>query len=844
MFHAHVAGQWYPGSQLWACASVQIVVPIGGNVHAIGRPIDHLACGSERRLLVHAVSKCNMLMAILCMIGFRIFPTAVPQLSSAVPPNQWTFDFRTANFSMNPNYIIFSNTDSSYMTYFGFHSEDKHGFFLSVFFSDMKTVIWSANPENPAQYEATLNFTRDGDLLLSDSNGSIVWSTGTKGKQVANMSLDHLGNLVLSDHRNNIVWQSFHHPTDTLMLGQSLCVGMNLRAKPSAKKWESSRIYLSAYLGGLQYSFEPAAYTRSFGATIIDNSTSTCYTFVNGSLGFPNHIIALPPTRSFQLMRLESDGHLRLYEILAFPIKQQLVFDVLSAVMDYCDYPLACGDYGVCSNGQCSCPSFTYFRFKNERHPEEGCIPISSTISCNHQHDHQLKPLTDVSYARGTTMFQSLATPSLTEDVCKSSCLRDCSCRVTYFQHNGDGANGTCLLLSERNLILFIEGSQVGLSAFMKIQGDRSKRKTIRTAVGSATAFFSLISILISAVIWEMKKKVDEENLNFISGAPRRFSYDELKVATHNFSLKLGAGGFGSVFKGKIGKETIAVKRLEGVEQGMEEFLAEVKTVGRIHHLNLVNLIGFCSEKSHRLLVYEYMSNGSLDKWIFQTGPVFTLSWKTRRSIIMAIARGLAYLHEECKEKIAHLDIKPQNILLDDKFNAKLSDFGLSKLISRDQSKIMTRMRGTRGYLAPEWLGSKITEKADTYSFGIVMIEIICSRKNLDESQPEDSIHLISLLQEKARSGKLFDLVDNGRNETEFHVEEVMEMMKLAMWCLQVDSTRRPLMSIVAKVLEGAMTMDDMPDYSFVPSYASNHANIASSNLSYKPSESHLSGPR
>ena len=208
-----------------------------------------------------------------------------------------------------------------------------------------------------------------------------------------------------------------------------------------------------------------------------------------------------------------------------------------------------------------------------------------------------------------------------------------------------------------------------------------------------------------------------------------------------------------------IGNETIAVKRLEGVEQGTEEFLAEIKTIGRMHHHNLVRLVGFCAEKSHKLLVYEYLSNGSLDKWIFYTNPVFTLSWKTRRSIIIAIARGLSYLHEECKEKIAHLDIKPQNILLDDKFNSKLSDFGLSKMINRDQSKVMTRMRGTRGYLAPEWLGSKITEKADIYSFGIVMIEIICGRENLDESEPEESIHLISLLQEKARSGELSDLV-------------------------------------------------------------------------------------
>ncbi|XP_006644290.2 G-type lectin S-receptor-like serine/threonine-protein kinase SD2-5 [Oryza brachyantha] len=787
----------------------------------------------------------NSLVAILCMFAFHVVPTAVAQLPSAAPANIWRMsDLPTLHLRGNSSILlVLSNINASYRTDFGFYTSDGHSFVLSVFYLQLETVIWSANPDNPVNYSAVLNFTRDGDLLLSHSNGSVIWSTATKGKQVATLSLEALGNLVLSDKTNTYVWQSFDHPTDTLVLGQSLCFGMRLTAIPSAKKWESARIYLSADLGGLRYSFEPAAYSKLFQPTVVGNSTSICYSFVNGSLGFPNQIIALPPTRSLQLMRLESDGHLRLYEILVpYPNSMQLVFDVLSTVMDYCDYPLACGDYGVCSNGQCSCPSLSYFRFKNERHPEDGCIPLTS-ISCNRQGDHQLQPLNDVSYPRGT-VFQSLATASQSENICKLACLRDCSCRVALFQRDGYNDSGSCLLLSEKKLMLLVEGSPDHSSAFIKIQGDRSKNTKITAVVSSVVAFLSLVLIIIPAVIWRTKKKADEESFIFIPGAPKRFSYDELKVATRKFSAKLGAGGFGSVFKGKIGKEIIAVKCLEGVEQGMEEFLAEVKTIGRIHHLNLVSLIGFCSEKSHRLLVYEYMSNGSLDKWIFHTSPVFTLSWKTRRNIIMAIARGLSYLHEECKEKIAHLDIKPQNILLDDKFNAKLSDFGLSKQINRDQSKIMTRMRGTRGYLAPEWLGSRITEKADTYSFGIVMTEIICGRKNLDESQPEESIHLVSLLQEKARSGQLFDLVDNGSDDMQCHIEEVMEMMNLAMWCLQVDSTRRPLMSTVAKVLEGAMNMEDMPDYSFVPDYVSNHTNIAGSNSCYKPTESHLSGPR
>uniref|UniRef100_A0A452XJZ3 non-specific serine/threonine protein kinase n=2 Tax=Aegilops tauschii TaxID=37682 RepID=A0A452XJZ3_AEGTS len=303
-------------------------------------------------------------------------------------------------------------------------------------------------------------------------------------------------------------------------------------------------------------------------------------------------------------------------------------------------------------------------------------------------------------------------------------------------------------------------------------------------------------------------KKDEELNFGQFARMPTRFPFQKLRECTEGFNKKLGEGGFGSVYEGKLGEERVAVKRLEGARQGMKEFLAEVETIGSIEHINLVRLIGFCAEKSQRLLVYEYMPRGSLDRWIHYRHNNAPLDWCTRCRIILDIAKGMCYLHEGCRRKIAHLDIKPQNILLDENFNAKVADFGLSKLIDRDQSKVMTMMRGTPGYMAPEWLTSQITEKVDVYSFGVVVMELISGRKNIDNSLPEESSHLINLFRGKARDNQLSDLIDKHSQDMLSHQEQVIEMMKLGMWCLLNDGGQRPSMSTVIKVLEGGMSIE------------------------------------
>ncbi|KAJ0713716.1 putative protein kinase RLK-Pelle-SD-2b family [Helianthus annuus] len=232
-----------------------------------------------------------------------------------------------------------------------------------------------------------------------------------------------------------------------------------------------------------------------------------------------------------------------------------------------------------------------------------------------------------------------------------------------------------------------------------------------------------------------------------------------------------------------------------------------------------------------------------VDRWIYHGNREHILEWQCRKKIVLDIAKGLAYLHEDCMQKIIHLDIKPQNILLDKDFHAKVSDFGLSKLIDRDQSQVMTTMRGTPGYMAPEWLSSVITEKVDVYSFGIVLLEILCGRRNFDRSQPEESWHLLGIFQQCWEQGTLFDIVDKYSEDMQTHGSEVVEMMKVASWCLQTNYTRRPSMSSVVNVLEGRMNVESNLDYNFTDPRLQNTAVEHKKDMT-PLLDSILSGPR
>ncbi|KAI9072933.1 hypothetical protein K1719_045115 [Acacia pycnantha] len=307
------------------------------------------------------------------------------------------------------------------------------------------------------------------------------------------------------------------------------------------------------------------------------------------------------------------------------------------------------------------------------------------------------------------------------------------------------------------------------------------------------------------------------------------FTSDNLERATNNYSDMLGSGGFGSVYKGTFSDGTVvAVKVLHGTfdERMEQQFMAEVGTIGKVRHLNLVRLIGFCIEKNTTALVYEYMSNGSLDKYLFSGNKVLAL--EMLQEIAVETAKGIAYLHEECRERIIHYDIKPENILLDDNLHCKIADFGLAKLFNREKSYVtMTGQRGTPGYTAPElWMPFPVTHKCDIYSFGIMLFEIIGRRRHFNVSLPSIQQWFPRWVWIKFENKNLEGLMTECGIE-EKDKERVKRMIRIALWCVQYRPDLRPKMSDVVKMLEGSMDVRE-PSNPFQQLLEGNHGIEAS----------------
>ncbi|KAM3399513.1 hypothetical protein ACQJBY_004736 [Aegilops geniculata] len=352
---------------------------------------------------------------------------------------------------------------------------------------------------------------------------------------------------------------------------------------------------------------------------------------------------------------------------------------------------------------------------------------------------------------------------------------------------------------------------------------------TILSAIAIPKFFFVLFRLLLAALAvwiflaykyWKTRIIIDAVE-KFLSIqqmiGPTRYSYTDIVAVTSHFRDKLGQGGYGSVYKGVLlpGDVHVAIKMLEGNSNcNGEDFISEVSTIGRIHHVNIVRLVGFCSEEMRRALVYEYMPNGSLDKYIFSTEKSF--SWDKLNEIALGIARGVNYLHQGCDMQILHFDIKPHNILLDSNFVPKVADFGLAKLYPRGDSFVpLSAMRGTVGYIAPEMISRSfgvISSKSDVYSFGMLLLEMAGGRRNADPNMGSSSQAYYpswvydQLTQEEA--GQISPVA------ADMHELE-KKLCVVGLWCIQMRSRDRPTMGEVIEILEAGADGLQMPSRPF-----------------------------
>ncbi|KAH6822849.1 Protein kinase superfamily protein [Perilla frutescens var. hirtella] len=292
------------------------------------------------------------------------------------------------------------------------------------------------------------------------------------------------------------------------------------------------------------------------------------------------------------------------------------------------------------------------------------------------------------------------------------------------------------------------------------------------------------------------------------------YSYKELRIATNDYSPvnKIGEGGFGSVYKGKLKNGQMAAIKVLSADsrQGVREFLTEIQVISDIEHENLVKLYGCCVEQDQRILVYNYLENNSLAKTLLGGGHCsIHFSWQTRVKICVGVAKGLAYLHEEVRPHIVHRDIKASNILLDKDLTPKISDFGLAKLIPPNMTHVSTRVAGTIGYLAPEYaIRGQLTRRADIYSFGVLLIEIVSGRCNTNTRLPIEEQYILERTWQLYERKELVLLVDTDLNG-DFDAEQACKFLKIGLLCTQDSPKLRPSMSSVVRMLTGERDFDE-----------------------------------
>jgi serine/threonine protein kinase len=676
------------------------------------------------------------------------------------------------------------------------------------------------------------------------------------------------------------VWESFRDPADTLLPGQSMATGAGatLVSKRSDADFSAGRfslyvqadgnvvLYLNLAAGNVDpYNAYWATGTNQPGNTQDGNTTlffaspgRVYYQVKDGTV----HDLTTPMAKAnyYQRATLDPDGVVRVYVRRRSPTSSTSTTTANASWAvagmfpgDGCSMGTRgldgfCGPNSYCvvsDDGRldCACPSG--YSFVDAQLRYRGCSPAFAPPRCDFVGD-------DVANRSGEFVIAKLPNTTWTaspykvysytaEEQCGGLCLNDCFCVAALF----DGTRCTKMAsLTGAGR----QGSNVTGKALIKV---RTRSTPPAAAVARRRApplpyilllgfsAFLLLASTTSLVL--LHRRIRRRSSSDHDMVMRLFTRKELYDATNGFQRLLGRGGFGEVYHGVANSlhllhspdTDIAVKKLIVSNEYTErEFANEVQSIGRIHHRSLVRMIGYCKEREQRMLVFEFMPGGSLRSFLFHQQPRRRPPpppWTWRAEAALAIAKGIEYLHEGCASPIIHCDIKPDNILLDDKNNPKIADFGISRLLGDEQlHTTVTNVRGTRGYIAPEWLHGdrRIDTKVDVYSFGVVLLEMICCRRCQDPitSQlhqddngdcDDDTVTLFGWAAGLVSHGRVEVLLRSDDDAAE-DLERVERFARVAFWCIVHNPSLRPTIHQVVQMLEGVVEVHAPPH---LPSY-------------------------
>ncbi|XP_058188057.1 G-type lectin S-receptor-like serine/threonine-protein kinase LECRK3 [Rhododendron vialii] len=750
---------------------------------------------------------------------------------------------RSTNISLSSSLTPTGTNSSSWLSpsglyAFGFYRQGS-GYAVGVFSAGIpeKTVVWTANRDDPpVPSNATLSFT-DGRLVLDVPPAPNTYIPDVTQLISAASMLDS-GNFVLYSSARRIIWQSFDNPTDTILPGQRLLNRKQLFSGASEGDHSTGLFRLKMQDDGHLVSFPAqspdatpyvywASETNGTGNNITLNLDEKGHLYLLNETG-GNTIKNLSAAESsndgkIYRMTLDADGIFRVYSLTLDPKGNWSVMWTSSE--DKCDPIGLCGLNGYCitNDTEAHCRCLPGFNSVNPEIWSLGCKMNFTTASCNNTNGGSAG---FAMMREGNMLWEDQnykQTEVTNKEDCEQSCFEDCNCIVALYSEDKKCKK---LRLPLRYGRRSLSTSQV---AFIKVAKEllplppKRTKKELRLEtvliIGASLVTFAIMVLTISGFliyrnrVWVYKKISEKGYIEFTGDIVlRTFTFAELQQLTNGFREELGRGASGTVYKGVIpyNQKVVAVKKLEkAFAEGEREFQREIKVIGRTHHRNLVQLIGYCLDGPNRLLVYEYMCNGSLADFLF-THERPQPNWEEKVEIARDIARGIHYLHDECETQIIHCDIKPQNILMDERCCAKISDFGLAKLSKApDQTKTFTGIRGTRGYVAPEWHRRlPITVKADVYSFGVVLLEIICGRKCLDWSRREDEAVLEDWVYDCYEARELGKLVGE---EEKMDISKLERMVKVGLWCIQDEPSLRPSMKKVLLMIEGTVHIPTPP---------------------------------